>query len=942
MIYSKLRISSRLALASLCIAFLHLNSAAQQTTAGFELAKKPTGVGVSNTPAKLKAKALFSRKSLTNSPEMTGNQQTTMVRPSKAINSITAAGDTLFFQDFQDPTWPADMPRVNVDGFTVAANLTALGIGANAWINGTQSAGTGNRAALSTSWYTPAGQSDDWMMTPPISVTAGNILSWRARAIDADFRDGYEVRVCTNCPSTFTAANVEAAFTTTLFSVAEEEVGNNVTFPFVDHEIDLAAYAGQTVQFAFRNNSDDKFLLLIDDILVSKKQAVDASITAVLSPNAGTYLCGSTSQPFFYSIKNKGLDTLKNVPVSLELSGAATATLTMTVPEVLPGATDTIMFTGTANVSLEGTYNVAIYSTYPNDAAISNDTATGTFDVGAAQTYPISLDFEDVVEGSIPDGWWSDQFAALAEHGTEASLSLTANCFAGVAGFPDVLEANLITPKIEEVDPNGFLTLKYRLVEFSVAAPTTDYVMDPGDSIIFYGSKNCGEFVRLREITSNNHESSLEFAKLNIPLTPLGIASGDVISLRIQIKHNGVIGDFMMDIDDFGVKMVTPYDLKMVTAKLPLLSKVKLKHVNPITLGATVSNEGIENFGQWRVVANVTPGNFADSSGLNSLAAGVAQQLSFTNTFTPTQTGLYNINYTAKALSATQVEVDLDNNSISTEFEVTDSTMARDIGETTPDIPGGLGLGALPGRRIIGQTYRTKVADTLTSISFWVDDIQEAVLVKGYFCRTNNTTGVPTPVTGQDSTLAEITVDPAEAFNWHTVDFKKPTFPKGRPLLANTRYLFGIINTEGDLRVGINSINYEPATTFIWFNGAFTSADGLTFGGVNLGGNVFIRPNFGRLITTAKQSQIEMSLDNAGLYPNPATGSAKLALNLSKPSYVIVSISSLTGKEVSSTTFDAQQGRNAISLPTEGLAKGVYMVKINAQGFASTKKLIID
>lgn len=895
------------------------------------------------TQIQSKGKAKFSRQSITKGFSSISTQPGTTMRPSNAVNSITAAGDTLFFQDFQDATWPADMPRVNVDGFTVAANLTALGFGANAWISSPQGAGVGNRAALSTSWYAPVGQSDDWMITPPIPVTAGNILSWNARAVDADFRDGYEVRVCTNCPATFTAANVDAAFTTTLFSVEQEEIGSADPVTFIEHEVDLSTYAGQTVQFAFRNNSDDKFLLLIDDILVSKKQAIDASIAAVLSPNAGSYLCGSSTQPFFYSIRNRGIDTLKNVPVTLQLGGTGSATLNMTVPEVLPNTTDTLMFTGTADISQPGIYDVTIYSAYPGDAAISNDTATGSFEVGAAQTYPLSLDFEDIDEGSVPDGWWTDQFQGLTEHGTEGSQALVANCFAGVAGFADVLEANLITPKIEEVDPNGYLTLKYRLVEFSVAAPTVDYVMDPGDSIIFYGSKNCGQFVKIHQITSGDHESSLDFAKLNIPLTSLGLASGDLLSLRIQIKHNGVQGDFMMDIDDFGVKLVTPYDLKMVRATLPLLSKVKLKHVNPIALGATVSNEGIENFGQWRVVANVTPGSFADSSGLNSLASGVTQQLSFANSFTPTQTGLYTINYMAKALSPTQVEVDLDNNSISTEFEVTDSTMGRDIGESTPDLPNGLGYGtAYTGRRIMGQTYRLKVADTLTSISFWVDNIQDPVSVKGYFCRTNNTTGVPTPVTGQDSTLAEITIDPAEAFNWHTVDFKKPAFPKGRALLANTRYYFGIIGTDGDVRMGFNTTNYETGTSFLWLNGAFTLTETLTLGGVNLAGNIFIRPNFGRLITTAKTSQIEMSLANAELYPNPASESVKLALNLSKTSTVAVSISSLTGKEISATTFDGTKGQNAITLPTEGLAKGVYLVKINTQGFASTKKLIID
>ncbi|MGK0390099.1 MAG: hypothetical protein ACI94Y_002850, partial [Maribacter sp.] len=61
-----------------------------------------------------------------------------------------------------------DITVVDVDGQVPAANIaniTPTGSWAVAAIDG-------DDAAVSTSWYAPPGQSDDWMMTPAITVSA--------------------------------------------------------------------------------------------------------------------------------------------------------------------------------------------------------------------------------------------------------------------------------------------------------------------------------------------------------------------------------------------------------------------------------------------------------------------------------------------------------------------------------------------------------------------------------------------------------------------------------------------------------------------------------------------------------------------------------------------------------------------------------------------------
>jgi hypothetical protein len=117
-----------------------------------------------------------------------------------------------------------------------------------------------NFAAYSTSWYAPAGQADDWLISPQITLGAGSMLSWDGRAPDAAFADGYEVIVSTT-------GNAVADFTDTpVFTVGSEAAA------FTPHVVDLAAagYADQDVYIAFRNNSNDDFLLLIDNVQVTQ------------------------------------------------------------------------------------------------------------------------------------------------------------------------------------------------------------------------------------------------------------------------------------------------------------------------------------------------------------------------------------------------------------------------------------------------------------------------------------------------------------------------------------------------------------------------------------------------------------------------------------------------------------------------------------------------
>lgn len=177
------------------------------------------------------------------------------------ISGSTAGGPGMY-------NFPEGWLLRNVDNRTPDASVNFIN---DAWerredfkFNGSDS------AAFSTSYYSPLGQADDWMWTPPITIPASgdHVLRWRAVVYAPDFPDGYEVRIMTapDVPSGSTSdMGNQVTDSDLLFSIpAENPVWTN-------REIELNDYNGQTVYIAFRNNSNDKFILLIDDVIVANR-----------------------------------------------------------------------------------------------------------------------------------------------------------------------------------------------------------------------------------------------------------------------------------------------------------------------------------------------------------------------------------------------------------------------------------------------------------------------------------------------------------------------------------------------------------------------------------------------------------------------------------------------------------------------------------------------
>ena len=172
---------------------------------------------------------------------------------------------TLLFEDFEGP-FPAGWTTINNDGLTPD---TSVGFISDAWVitADLDDPTSGDSVATSTSWYSPAGTSDDWLISPSVSLgTFGNKLSFKAKSYDGSFPDGFQVFASTH--------NVIDSFIQqdTLLTVTAQSPYWTRYFVSLD-SFDLT---GQTIYLAFRNNSEDQYLLSIDSIYVGIEHPVNS------------------------------------------------------------------------------------------------------------------------------------------------------------------------------------------------------------------------------------------------------------------------------------------------------------------------------------------------------------------------------------------------------------------------------------------------------------------------------------------------------------------------------------------------------------------------------------------------------------------------------------------------------------------------------------------
>lgn len=282
----------------------------------------------------------------------------------------------IFFEDFDGVSngianggMPADWTLFNVDGRTPDASVAII---SNAWVRLENQAG--DTLAASTSYYAPAGTANDYMITPAIpSLPANTVLSWDALAFDGSFPDGYQVRIFTTAP---TSGNLTSS--AVLLTVAAE----NATL--THHTLNIpATYNGQTVYIAFRNNSNDQYVLGVDNVKLEVAANLNANLVSTTPASEYTIMPVTQLSPITLEgvVQNDGVQALSNVKLNVNVydgSFSNIASFSSTpVASIAAGASQTITlspYTLPAGV-VDQYYFEYIVTHSAVDGVPSNDTA---------------------------------------------------------------------------------------------------------------------------------------------------------------------------------------------------------------------------------------------------------------------------------------------------------------------------------------------------------------------------------------------------------------------------------------------------------------------------------------------------------------------------------------------------------------------------------------
>jgi hypothetical protein len=233
-----------------------------------------------------------------------------------AANSQT----DIFTTDFQTGI-PVNYSVVDNDGLTPDAQVANF---SDAWISLQDPENSADTIVGSTSFFSPTGTASRWLITPAISLGAyGNFIEWQAKSHDASYPDDYMLLVSTT-------DNQISSFTDTIYTV----IGEN--FEFTTRQVSLSAngYNNQTVYVAFVNNTEDGFILYLDDIHAWKEDpvgvneiAADIQVNVFPNPTSDIVTVATSAQliqiellslngDLMMSAKKTSLD-LSNYPVGV-------------------------------------------------------------------------------------------------------------------------------------------------------------------------------------------------------------------------------------------------------------------------------------------------------------------------------------------------------------------------------------------------------------------------------------------------------------------------------------------------------------------------------------------------------------------------------------------------------------------------------------------------
>jgi hypothetical protein len=241
---------------------------------------------------------------------------------------------------------------------------------------------------VSTSWLDTTNVAvNRWVISPMISnINANSVFTWLAKSPDANFPDGYEVYGTTN-PGVLTAQDF--AIGDRLFALSDGNTfGSGEKNVWTRHSVSIGAFAGQTLRFAFRNNSKDMYQLWIDDIeVINLANSRDAALSNEVPRK---YILVNSTDSVKFKISNLGAAVINTINLSCQVGNSSLNTENITVSAGIAfGQSASLKFGLPFTFSSAGFYNVKCWINSVNgqaDQYLLNDTIV--YSVSVQNTNP--------------------------------------------------------------------------------------------------------------------------------------------------------------------------------------------------------------------------------------------------------------------------------------------------------------------------------------------------------------------------------------------------------------------------------------------------------------------------------------------------------------------------------------------------------------------------
>jgi hypothetical protein len=338
-----------------------------------------------------------------------------------------------------------------------------------------------------------------------------------------------------------------------------------------------------------------------------------------------------------------------------------------------------------------------------------------------------------------------------------------------------------------------------------------------------------------------------------------------------------------------------------------------------LTFGANVLNNGALNQASVALSATAT-GGYSQTGAAISINSTLADTLSISTPYIPSGLGTKTVNVTT-TIPAT--DSDLSNNVGTFDLFMTQYEYSRDNNITSSSIGQVSSQDAQPLK--IGNVMEIFDNMDVTSVKIRLATQPAGAVGAEYFAEIYKYDDVAADFVYFAETVLSTVANTTATWSNLMISGGPITLNAGDVILVVAAHLGG----TDEVRFGLAQNTTEG--TVLGY-----TADGNSFQ-LTSPSAVMIRLN------EDPSASINEVVTNYGVsvYPNPTASNATISLDLNKEAAVAITVTELSGKVVYATDLGMVNGAQNVTVHTDALTSGVYMVNITVDGAVSTQKLVV-